>query len=142
MTPGTGPDHDDGALQTPRADRRSILLVYQHGRRGAAALAEARRAVRADADRLTVVTLAAAQPYVRCGPSGDAVDAAVVDAAGRELAEARRALGPLADHATFEILRGDADAALRRLVEREAFDVVLAPRRQRRLLGSARRPGD
>ncbi len=109
---------------------RRILLVYEPGRRGAAALEEVRRLAPAGDGALTVVALAPRQPYTRCGPGGEALDAAVVEAAGRDLAAARRGLGPLADAASFRILTGDAEHALRELVSRGGFDLVVAPGRR------------
>jgi len=138
MEPRTGPGRADRAPLPPCPERRSILLVYEPGRRGAAALAHAHREVRGATDRLTVVTLAPQQPYVRCGPSGESVHAAVLDAARRDLAAVRRELGPLAAGASFRVLTGDADRALRQLVQRGGFDLVLAPGRGRRLSAPGR----
>lgn len=111
---------------------RRILVVYEPGRRGAAALKEVRRLAPGSADALTVVALAPRQPAMNCVYSGGALDAAVVDAADRDLAHARRGLGPLAAGARFQILTGDAEHALRELAGEGGFDIVVAPRRRLR----------
>ena len=122
---------------------RRILVVYEPSRRGGAALEEVRRLAPGPVDALTVVALAPGLPAMNCVFSGAALDAAVVDAADRDLANARRGLGPLAAGATFQVLTGDAEHALADLVRSGSFDLVLLPggsgvfgrRRRQRLSG-------
>jgi hypothetical protein len=119
------------------------LVVYEPGRRGAAALEEIERLKAGGADVLTVVALAPGQQPMRCVPSAASLDAAIVDAAERDLADARRRLGPVAAGAEFLTLSGDAERALADLIQSGWFDVVLMPggsrvfgrRRRHRLSG-------
>jgi hypothetical protein len=122
---------------------RRILVVYESGRRGAAAVEEVGRLAPEGDDALTVVALAPGQLSMHCVPSAGSLDAAVVDAAERDLADARRRLGSLATGTEFRILSGDAERALSDLIQSGSFDLVLMPggsrvfgrRRRHRLSG-------
>jgi hypothetical protein len=105
-----------------------VLVVYEAGRRGAAAVREAAELAAAGA-QLTVVTLAPqAKPLKCCGGGGAGpYNCAVRDAAAEELSEARTLLGSLAERASFRTLIGSPRPPLADWAAERSFDVVLVP---------------
>lgn len=107
-----------------------VLVVFEHGRSGEAALRAA--AERAEAgDELSVVTLAPqAKPSRCCGGGGAGpYNCAVRDAAAAELAEARELLGALAGRATFRALVGQPEPPLLAWIAEHEFHTVFLPGR-------------
>jgi hypothetical protein len=111
-----------------------VVVLYEPGRSGLAALDLARRLVAGDGSMLTVVTVAPQDARMRCG-AGSAVDynQAVCEAAGAELREAHERLGPVGDRALFQVLVQDRNPPLADWVASGDYDVVLLPARTRPL---------
>jgi hypothetical protein len=118
---------------TGTTDRR-VVVLYEPGRSGSAALDLARRLVAGEGSMLTVVTVAPQDTRNWCG-AGSAADynQAVCEAADAELREARELLGPLGDRALFQVLVQDSHPPLADWVASGDFDVVLLPARTRPL---------
>jgi hypothetical protein len=132
-----------GADGNPVPPRKRLLVLYEPGRRGAAALDMAPELVEREAAALTVLTIA---PQMRaagrsgcCGADARAYNQAVADATAEELREARGRLGSIADHASFEMLIEGSDSPLAEWIAARHFDVVLLPAR-RRWFGRAKHP--
>jgi len=112
----------------------SVVVLYEPGRSGSAALDLARRLVSGDGSALTVVTLAPQDSRISCG-AGSAIDynRAVCEAGEAELREACELLGPVGDRALFKLLVQDRDRPLADWIASGGFDVVLLPARRRAL---------
>jgi hypothetical protein len=121
------------------ADKR-VVVLYEPGRTGSAALDLAGRVVGGDGSALTVVTVAPQDTRICCG-AGSAIDynRAVCDAADAELRQARELLGDVGNRASFRLLVQDKDPPLAAWIAAGGFDVVLLPAR-RRPLRSAKHP--
>ncbi len=121
-----------GVAAQPRTGARGpnarVLVVFQRGRGGAAALREAGELAAAGAE-LTVVTLAPqAKPLKCCGGGGAGpYNCAVREEAHDELREARSLLGSLAARTTFTTLFGIPAPPLAQWSAEHAFDVILLP---------------
>jgi hypothetical protein len=108
-----------------------VLVVFEAGRSGAAALrvgvdlAEAGR-------ELSVVTLAPQAKPLRCCGGGGAgpYNCAVRAQADEELNEARGLLGPTLKPAMLTVLVGHPDPPLVAWVGEHAFDIVVLPTRR------------
>ncbi len=112
-----------------------VLVLFEPTPRGRIALRAAAEEIGADG-RLTVVALAPqSRPSRCCGPSVEALNCAVRDAAERDLHEAREALGPAADRASFHRLVGLRDPSLAVWARRREFDLVVLPAHRLRLRG-------
>jgi hypothetical protein len=111
-----------------------VVVLYEPGRSGSAALDLARRLVAPDGSALTVVSVAPQDTRLCCG-AGSAVDynRAVCEAAEAELREARQQLGAAGDRARFKLLVEDRDPPLSAWIAAGDFDVVLLPARIRPL---------
>lgn len=110
---------------------RRVLVLYEHGRNGSAALSQAAELAAGTDATLAVVTLARQDPANRCcGPSRQAFNCAVREQAGLELHEARELLGPAADRAELKVLVGSPEPRLAAWAAEQDFDVVLLPRRR------------
>ncbi len=105
-----------------------VLVVYEEGRRGAAALREAAELASAGAE-LAVVTLAPQpRPMKCCGGGGvGPYNCAVRDAAEEELLQARSLLGSLARRASFQMRVGAPRPPLAQWSAQQSFDVILLP---------------
>jgi nucleotide-binding universal stress UspA family protein len=115
-----------------------VLVLCEHGRRGAAAIAFARHVAERGDARLTVVAVAPQAPSgPRCGNSAVEYNQAVAESVGRDLDWARERLGGVADRAEFLRLIDGADQTLEQLARSGGFDLVLLPGRWRPL----RKPG-
>jgi hypothetical protein len=113
---------------------KRVVVLYEPGRSGSAALNLARRLVAGDDSALAVVTVAPQDPRICCG-AGSAVDynRAVCEAADAELRDARGQLGPAGERALFKVLVQDTDPPLAEWIAAGEFDVVLLPARRRPL---------
>ncbi len=123
-----------GVVQPPgEAHGRStrVLVVFEHGRGGEAALREAAESAAAGAE-LSVVTLAPqAKPFKCCGGGGPGpYNCAVRDQAQEELRQAQGLLGSLAQRATFTVLVGTPAPPLTEWSAARAFDVIYLPARR------------
>jgi hypothetical protein len=117
-----------------RSAGERVVVVYEPGRSGSAALDLAGRLVRDDGSALTVVSVAPQDTRICCG-AGSAIDynRAVCEAAAAELRRARDLLGDAGNRASFKLLVQDKDPPLARWVAASGFDVVLLPARRRPL---------
>jgi hypothetical protein len=121
-----GPTHEPGRHSAER-----VLVLYEAGRSGAAALARAARLIR---ERQVEVTMATVAPRdtsrPRCVLYTGALNDGVRAQATAELFEARRLLGSAGEHARYELLVDDRDHALEAWVAAGGFDLVLLPARR------------
>jgi Universal stress protein family len=120
-----------------------VVVLYEPGRSGSAALDLARRLVAGDGSALTVVTVAPQDTRIRCG-AGSATDynRAVCEAAEAELREACEVLGQAGKRAVFKLLVQDKDPPLADWITAGGFDVVLLPARRRPLRRSGHPAAD
>lgn len=119
---------------------RRVLVIFEPGRAGAAALDTARELVAGGGGQLTVVCVAdQTAGATRCGCSAVAYNDAVIDAARDDLQRARERLGEAGQEATFELLIEGRGRPLHDLTARDKCDLVLLPAR-RRPLRSFKRP--
>jgi hypothetical protein len=108
-----------------------VLVLYERGAAGSRAVDQARELMQAQDGRLTVVTLAPMDTRVRgCGVSARDFNDAVRDSAQRELSEARRLFGSLAERVVFEVVSEGGDTSLARWAADGAFEVILLPARR------------
>jgi hypothetical protein len=123
-----------------RSAGKRVLVLYEPGRTGSAALDLAGRLVGDDSSALTVVTVAPQDTRICCG-AGSAIDynRAVCDAADAELRQARELLGHVGNRTSFKLLVHDKDPPIAAWIAAGGFDVVLLPAR-RRPLRSAKHP--
>jgi hypothetical protein len=119
---------------------KRVVVLYEPGRTGSAALDLAGRLVGDDGCALTVVSVAPQDTRICCG-AGSAIDynRAVCEAADAELRQARELLGHAGNRASFKLLVQDKDPPLAAWIAACGFDVVLLPAR-RRPLRSAKHP--
>jgi hypothetical protein len=121
---------------------RRVLVVYEEGRAGAAALREAAELAASGAE-LVVVTLAPQAKPLRCckGNGAGPYNCAVRDAAAEELLQARTLLGSLATRASYTTLRGTPEPPLARWSAGQSFDTIIV-RGSRFSRGGGRRARD
>lgn len=113
-------------------DGPRVLALYERGPSGSCAIDQGRELVLARDGQLTVVTLAPVDTRVRgTGVSARDYNDAVRDSAQRDLAEARRLLGSLAERIVFEVVFDGGDTSLTGWAADNAFDVILLPARRR-----------
>lgn len=114
-----------------RAGSARVLVVFEAGRAGEAALREAAELAAGGAE-LSVVTLAPqAKPFKCCGGGGPGpYNCAVRDQAQEELHQAQSLLGSLAQRATFTLLAGTPAPPLTEWSAAGAFDVIYLPARR------------
>lgn len=110
--------------------KRHVLVLYERGRGGTAALAEGAALAASSAAVLTVVTLAPQDTSPGCTVYGDAYNAGVRDQASAELSEARRLLIARGARARYERLVEGRDPPFEKWVAAGAFDLVLLPARR------------
>jgi hypothetical protein len=105
-----------------------VLVVFESGRRGAAAL-QVGAELAAAGRELSVVTLAPQAKPLRCCGGGGAgpYNCAVRAEADADLHEARDRLGPEFSRASFAVLVGHPDPPLVAWVTEHEFDIVLVP---------------
>jgi hypothetical protein len=113
------------------AARTRVLVLFEPGRAGAAAVDLAREAGELGHAALTIASVVPQAPSgSRCGNSATEYNQIVLESVAQELDEARRRLGGV--DARFELLI-DGDPPLHEYVAAGAFDVVLLPSRRRPL---------
>ena len=113
-------------------DRPRVLVLYERGASGSSTLVQARELIQAQDGQLTVVTVAPRDTRVRgTGVSARDYNEAVRDSAQRELDEAHRLLGPLAEWTVFEVVVEGGNASLAAWAADGAFDIILLPARRR-----------
>jgi hypothetical protein len=123
-----------------RSPAKRVVVLYEPGRTGSAALDLAGRFARDDGCALAVVGVAPQDTRICCGAvSAMDYNHAVREAADAELRQARTLLGDAGKHASFKLLVQDKDPPLAAWIAAGGFDVVLLPAR-RRLLRRARHP--
>jgi hypothetical protein len=111
-----------------------VVVLYEPGRNGSAALDLAGRLVGEGGSALTVVSVAPQDTRICCG-AGSAMDynRAVREAADAELRQARELLGFAGNRASFKLLVQDKDPPLAAWIAGGGFRVVLLPARRRPL---------
>ncbi len=113
-------------------DGPRVLVLYERGTSGARTLDQARGLIEAQDGQLTVVTVAPRDTRVRgTGISARDYNDAVRDSAQRDLHEARRLLGPLAERIVFEVVVEGGNASLAAWAADGAFNIILLPARRR-----------
>ena len=109
-----------------------IAVLFEPGRSGAEALAQAAAIAEQRDAELNVVVLAPQAPLPRCcGASPAAFNCAVRDEAAAELDEAARLLGWPAPRTSFDVLVEGRDPPLPAWITQRQCDVVLLPARRR-----------
>jgi hypothetical protein len=122
------------------APHRHVLVLFEPGRAGAAALDLAREVSERDHATVTVLAVVPEAPSgSRCGNSATEYNEIVRESVARDLDRARDRLAQVADWATFELLRDGTDPPLQEWVTGGDVDLVLLPAR-RRPLRSAKHP--
>ncbi len=118
----------DSGPGAPGGGAKRVLVVFESGPRGAAALREAAELAEAGRE-LSVVTLAPqARPQRCCGGScALPYNRAVRDEAELELRKARDMLGATGARATFTVLAGCPDPPLAAWVVEHEFELILLP---------------
>ena len=108
---------------------RKVLVLYEHGRAGAAAVDLARDLAEDESAALTIVAIAPQAPSgPRCGNSALEYNEVVADSVAHDLEQARERLGPAAAAgAAFVLLVEGADQTLEQLVRSGGFELVLLP---------------
>jgi len=127
------------AGRSARSAPEHILVLYEHGRAGAAAIDLARELAEGRNATLTVVGIAPQAPSGPCGNSAVDYNEAVADSVAHDLEQARERLGASAACAAFVLLVDGVDQTLEQLTRSGGFDLVLLPGR-RRPLRAARHP--
>ncbi len=118
----------------PGLGRRRVLVVFESGPAGLAALDCARDLANAERAMLTVVSVAPQEPLgMRCGGSPTDYNCAVRDAVAQELEQASARLGEIGAHAAFGLLVEGRDLPLQDWCAMGAFDTVLLPAHRRPL---------
>jgi hypothetical protein len=118
------------------ADR--VLVLFESGRGGAAALELAAEEALARPTALTVVCIAPqAMSGSRCGNSALEYNQALVESTGGDLDSARRRLTQLGVTASYELLIEGADRTLAEFAAAGGFELVLLPARRRPLRAAA-----
>jgi nucleotide-binding universal stress UspA family protein len=112
---------------------RKVLVLYEHGRAGAAAIDLARDLAEDEGAALTIVAIAPQAPSgPRCGNSALEYNEAVAESVAHDLERARERLGPApATSAAFVLLVEGADQTLGQFVRSGGFDLVLLPGHRR-----------
>ena len=109
-----------------------VLVLYEHGRAGAATIDLARDLAELENATLTIVGVAPQAPSgPRCGNSAVQYNEVVADSVARDLDRARERLGGAAGRAAFVLLVDGADQTLEQLARSGGFDLVLLPARRR-----------
>ncbi len=133
-TPNTGSVEGDRDASGHSAGR--VLVVFESGRSGAAALRAGAELAEAGRE-LSVVTLAPQAKPLRCCGGGGAgpYNCAVRAQASEELSEARDLLGAALKPAMLTVLVGHPDPPLAAWIGEHAFDIVVLPSRRLALGG-------
>ena len=108
-----------------------VLVLYERGASGPRAIDHARELMQAQGGQLTVVTVVTKDTRVRgTGVSARDYNDAVRDSAQRDLDQARRLLGLLAERSVFEVVVEGGKTSLAGWAVDGAFDVILLPARR------------
>jgi hypothetical protein len=112
-----------------------VMVLYETGRAGDAAVDSARELARATDAAVTLVGLVpqAEGGGPRCGGSAREYNQAVMEQVAAELHVAKRRLGALADDARVELLIEGTDPPLADWSAAHGFDTILLPARRRLL---------
>ena len=114
--------------------RRRVLVVFESGPAGVAALDCARELAEYEQATLTVVSVAPQEPLgMRCGGSPSDYNCAVRDAVAHDLEQARARLGEIGAHAACELLVEGRDLPLEDWCAMGTFDTILLPAHRRPL---------
>lgn len=112
--------------------RPRVLVLYEQGGSGSRAIDQARELMQAEGAQLTVVTVVTKDTRVRgTGVSARDYNDAVRESAQRDLGEAHRMLGSLAERSIFEVVVEAGNTSLASWATDGAFDVILLPARRR-----------
>jgi nucleotide-binding universal stress UspA family protein len=123
------------------SENERVLVLYEQGRGGSAAIDLARELVERENADLTVVGVAPQAPSgARCGNSAIEYNEMVADSVAGDLNQARERLGQAAERAAFVLLIDGADQTLEQLAASGGFDLVLLPARRRALRRGGRHP--
>jgi nucleotide-binding universal stress UspA family protein len=122
-------------------ENERVLVLYEQGRAGVAAIDLARELAERENAELTVVGVAPQAPSgARCGNSAIEYNEIVADSVAGDLDRARERLGQAAERAAFVLLIDGADQTFEQLAESGGFDLVLLPARRRPLRRGASHP--
>jgi nucleotide-binding universal stress UspA family protein len=122
----------------PRAGQR-VLVVYETGRAGTAALDLARGLADREHASVTVVCVAPQVPCPRCGGSALDYNSMLREEVAKDLEQAREHIREIAGHTDFELLIEGQDPPLHDWCAAAGFDMILLPAR-RRPLRAAKHP--
>jgi hypothetical protein len=113
---------------------KRILVVFEPGRAGVAAVAAARELATHEDSSVIAVSLAPQAGALRgCGPSARPYNEAVRDEVAKELEQAEEVLWPLGGRAECRLLIEGVDPRLEEFVAAQQIDLVLLPARRRPL---------
>jgi universal stress protein family protein len=122
------------ALPPSGLEGKRILVLFEPGRAGTAAIDCARRLAENDQSTVTVVSVVPqAATGSRCGGSALEYNTMLRETAASELEHARERLGEMADRTAFELLVEGADPPLEAWSVAAGFDLILLPARRRPL---------
>jgi nucleotide-binding universal stress UspA family protein len=122
-------------------ENERVLVLYEQGRAGVAAIDLARELAERENAELTVVGVAPQAPSgARCGNSAIEYNEIVADSVAGDLDRARERLGQAAERVVFVLLIDGADQTFEQLAESGGFDLVLLPARRRPLRRGASHP--
>jgi nucleotide-binding universal stress UspA family protein len=108
------------------------MVLYEHGRGGAAVIDLARNLAELENATLTIVGVAPQAPSgSRCGGSALEYNEVVADSVAQDLDRARERLGGAAERAAFVLLVEGADQTLEQFARSGGYDIVLLPGRRR-----------
>jgi nucleotide-binding universal stress UspA family protein len=125
-------DRANAAAVAPPPGGKRILVLFEAGRAGVAAVEQARELAEREGATVTVVSHAPQAPRMRgCVPSANDYNAAVRDSVARDLARAEELLWSIGSRADCRLLVEGVDPTLEELVWSERFDLVLLPARRR-----------
>jgi nucleotide-binding universal stress UspA family protein len=118
-----------------------VLVLYEQGRAGDAAIDVAREFAEREEATLTVAAVAPQAPSgPRCGNSAAEYNEAVAESVTLDLDNARHSLGSAAERADFVLLIDGAGLSLAQFASQRGFDLVLLPARRRLLRSGAHHP--
>lgn len=121
------------ASSPPQQSGKRILVLFESGRAGLAAVELARDLAQYQQATVIVVSVAPRAPNMHCVSSAAAYNDAVRDTVAHELEEADELLWGIGGRAECRLLVEGTDPPLDELVARERFDLVLLPARRRPL---------
>ena len=125
--------HDAAALETHQSAKR-ILVLFEPGRAGVAAVELAREIAQSEQATVTVVAVAPQAPASRgCIISAADYNAAVRDAVAADLERVEEMLWCIGPRADCRALIERTDPSLEEYVTTEGFDLVLLPGHRRPL---------